>query len=160
MYNHILVALDGSDLAEQVLAYVKPLVEKFGSDVTLLRATTSPEQILAAGGSASLSAADMVIDPMPIVEAEQEDTAAYLSAVAEQLRHENAQVRFVEPEGDAGEAILDYARANGIDLIALTTHGRTGLGRLIFGSVAEHVVQHAPCPVLLVRIHEDKQPAS
>jgi nucleotide-binding universal stress UspA family protein len=155
MYNHILVALDGSELAEQVLPYVKPLAEKFGSEVTLLRATTSPEQILAAGGSASLSAADMVIDPMPIVEAEQEDTAAYLQAVAARLQHQDTQVSFVQPEGDAGEAILDYARGNGIDLIALTTHGRGGLGRLIFGSVAEHVVRNAPSPVLLVRLQEE-----
>jgi nucleotide-binding universal stress UspA family protein len=156
MYNHILVALDGSELSEQVLPYVRPLVEKFGSDVTLLRATTSPEQILAAGGAGALSATEAVIDPMPIVEAEQADASAYLDAVAATIRQSNAQVRTARPEGDAGEAILDHARANAIDLIALTTHGRGGLGRLIFGSVAEHVVRHAPCPVLLVRIHEER----
>jgi nucleotide-binding universal stress UspA family protein len=54
-------------------------------------------------------------------------------------------------DGPAGESVVAAAREGGADLIAMTTHGRGGLGRLVMGSVADYVLQHAPCPVLLVR---------
>jgi nucleotide-binding universal stress UspA family protein len=57
-------------------------------------------------------------------------------------------------EGEPADVIADRARAIGADLIAMTTHGRGGLGRLVFGSVANAVLRDAPCPVLLVRVRE------
>jgi universal stress protein A len=51
-------------------------------------------------------------------------------------------------EGDPAEVIVDVAREHGCDLIVMGTHGRSGLGRLVLGSVAEQVIRHAPCPVL------------
>jgi len=54
-------------------------------------------------------------------------------------------------EGDAGEEILKVANVEGVDMIVMGTHGATGLRRLLMGSVAEHVLRHAPCPVLTVR---------
>lgn len=58
---------------------------------------------------------------------------------------------FLVWEGDPGEAIVDAARAEGVDLIVLGSHGRRGVGRSFFGSVSDHVVRHAPCPVVVVR---------
>jgi nucleotide-binding universal stress UspA family protein len=58
------------------------------------------------------------------------------------------------PEGPPEHAILEAARGWPADLIVMTTHGRTGLGRLVFGSVAEAVLRSAPCPVLLIRVAE------
>lgn len=58
---------------------------------------------------------------------------------------------FLVWEGDPGEAIVDAARAEGVDLIVLGSHGRSGVNRSIFGSVSDHVVRHAPCPVVVVR---------
>ena len=58
---------------------------------------------------------------------------------------------FLVWEGDPGEAIVDAARAEGVDLIVLGSHGRRGVGRSFFGSVSDHVVRHSPCPVVVVR---------
>src|SRR2546425_719971 len=63
-----------------------------------------------------------------------------------------AQCKVTSPEGAAREVIVERASALGVGLILMTTHGRGGLGRLVFGSTADSVLRHAPCPVLLVRI--------
>ena len=61
------------------------------------------------------------------------------------------RVRRVLVEGDAGAAILDVARDEKVDMIVLSTHGRTGLTRLLMGSVAEYVIRYATCPVLTLK---------
>jgi len=79
----------------------------------------------------------------------------YLEKLAAPLREEGVNVKTAVVERDVvAEAIVDYAEQNDIDLIVMTTHGRSGLSRLVFGSVAESVVRHAPCPVLLIRSKE------
>ena len=77
-----------------------------------------------------------------------------LKRIAEELRREGLEVETVAVQGYPPEAIVDVARSHDVDLIALGTHGRTGLSHLLLGSNAERVVQHAPCPVLTVR-HSD-----
>ena len=89
-----------------------------------------------------------------MIEAEQVDASAYVESVAGRLRGAGVQVRCETPEGPAATAILDRANGIGADLIAMTTHGRSGLANLVFGSVAEEVLHRAPCPVLLVRVRE------
>ena len=59
--------------------------------------------------------------------------------------------------GNPGDAIVDYAQEHGSDLIVMGSHGYTGLRHLLMGSVAEHVLRHAPCPVLIVRAVEAKR---
>ena len=59
--------------------------------------------------------------------------------------------------GDPDDAIVEYAREHGADLIVMGSHGHTGLRHLLMGSVAEHVLRHAPCPVLIVRHLEEKR---
>lgn len=58
---------------------------------------------------------------------------------------------------DPDDVILDYAQAHGADLIVMGSHGHTGLRHLLMGSVAEHVLRHAPCPVLVVHHLEEKR---
>jgi nucleotide-binding universal stress UspA family protein len=78
-----------------------------------------------------------------------------LQGLASRLKGQGLTVDFEEPEGDPADTVTRRAQELGADLIAMTTHGRTGLGRLLLGSVAESVIRKAPCPVLLVRVHED-----
>ena len=66
--------------------------------------------------------------------------------------HRQAPGNAEHPQGSAEHVIVDRAKALDISLILMTTHGRSGLGRMFFGSVADSVLRHAPCPVLLVRI--------
>jgi nucleotide-binding universal stress UspA family protein len=82
MYAHILVALDGSELAEQILPYVESLAEKFSATVTLLRATLPVENAVAA----ELGIEGIFVDPTPIIEEDRREVASYLEHVAERLR--------------------------------------------------------------------------
>jgi nucleotide-binding universal stress UspA family protein len=155
MYARILVPLDGSDLAERVLPYVEALAKQFGSTVILLLATDLPRVLLTTGAApGGTPLAVPVINPKPIVEGERRAAAGYLDAVAERLRAGGLTVECEQPNGPAAETIVEGARRLGADLIAMTTHGRGGLGRLVYGSVADAVLRSAPCPVLLVRVSE------
>jgi nucleotide-binding universal stress UspA family protein len=120
----------------------------------LIRAVTPPERLLAAAFEPGTG---LAMDPEPLFEAEQaeeDDAQAYLAGVAARLEAKGLSVTYDAPEADASDIIVTRAGEQGIDLIAMTTHGRSGLGRLVFGSTAEAVVRHAPCPVLLVRVKE------
>lgn len=156
MYEHLLVALDGSEAAEQVLPHAEALALACHSTVTLLRAVLSIETLIAQSASAGPGVGDLTppLDPTPILEAERSSTTEYLNGVAARFRQHGITVNLDQPEGDAAEAIVERAQALGVNLILMTTHGRGGLGRLVFGSTADHVLRHAACPVLLVRVQD------
>jgi nucleotide-binding universal stress UspA family protein len=151
MYERIVVALDGSALAEQVLPHVSALAEKFGSTVVLVRAIMPLAQVAAL---VEPSIGGVPLDPSLIedtIESEEQEAATYLEHVANSLRAKGITVQTEHPEGSAVEVIVECARRLPADLIAMTTHGRSGLSRLVFGSVADGVLRTAPCPLLLVR---------
>jgi nucleotide-binding universal stress UspA family protein len=156
MYQRILVALDESTLAERVLLHAEALAEKFGATLLLLRATMPPAELIAASGAAGVIEPVPVVDPTPVLEAEHEGARRYLEGIERLLGQRGLRTERVVVEGPAGDAIVERATALHADLVAMTTHGRSGLGRLLLGSVADHVVRHAPCPVLLVRVREDE----
>jgi nucleotide-binding universal stress UspA family protein len=157
MYERILVALDGSPAAERVLAHAEALATAFGSRVTLLRATLSAEMVLtqSSAGDATVGPIGPPIDPEPVLEADQETAADYLARVAATLKQRNLNVDTETPEGPANTVIVERAAAMGAGLILMTTHGRSGLGRMVFGSTADSVLRHSACPVLLVRITDE-----
>ncbi|HIQ12443.1 MAG TPA: universal stress protein [Caldilineales bacterium] len=143
MYQRILVPLDGSKLAEQAIPYAAELC-KGATEVTLFQVVHLPLPLVAPDASMAV--------PMPDPKQLLQDALDYLNGIAEKLREEGVRVVTDAVERDAvAEALVEYAQEHDIDLIVMTTHGRSGLSRLIFGSVAESVVRHAPCPVLLVR---------
>jgi nucleotide-binding universal stress UspA family protein len=158
MYQNIVVALDGSEFAERVLPYVEELAAKFGSSLQLVYATTAGSVIIAetAGMPADAGA---IVDPTPIIEAQQGEAEAYLSGVAKRLSAKGLNVSYSHPEGQAAEVICALAKDSGADLIAMTTHGRRGVARAILGSTAENVLHKAICPVLVVRVHDEPQAA-
>ena len=156
MYTRILVALDGSEFAEQVLPHVEALATTFGSVVTLLRATT-PDQSLIHPTAQMMPASGPITDPIPIAEAERCAAAMYLADVAQQLSNRNFTVAYEVVPGSAGDVIVQVAGRLQADLIAMTTHGQGRLGRLVFGSVADAVLRRAPCPILLVRVSKPQR---
>jgi nucleotide-binding universal stress UspA family protein len=162
MYEHVLVALDGSRAAERVLPHTEALARAFGSKITLVRATVSAETLLAETAGSGPAAGDMapVIDPTPIVDIDREAAEDYLGGIAERLRTHGVTVETEHPEGPAATEIVERANALGVSLIMMTTHGRSGLGRVLFGSVADSVLRHARCPVLLVRVSDEDDSAS
>jgi nucleotide-binding universal stress UspA family protein len=145
------VPVDGSELAEIVLPHVVSFAKRFGSTIELVRAYTPPASLIAASAASAMPGTGPVLDPGPFIAAGRKEASVYLASVAEHLRKHGINVVESRLEGPAGEAIVGEARQKRADLIAMTTHGRGGLGRLVLGSVADYVLRHAPCPVLLVR---------
>lgn len=144
MFKSILVPLDGSALAEQALVPAGCLAERFGSELMLLRVVT-PERALP--GLAHLSArgdGDYSAPVRPLME----EAEAYLAGLS--LPAVGLRVRTQVLAGAPPEMIIATAAEGGADLIVMSTHGRAGLLRLLYGSVAEAVLRGATVPVLLV----------
>jgi nucleotide-binding universal stress UspA family protein len=147
------VALDGSQLSERILPYIEPLACGMEASVTLLRALAPSDTGLLAEtvGGVSLIDGAPAAELRAIIEQMRRDTVTYLDGVRNQLAGQGFTVEYETPEGRAAEVIVQRARDLDADLIALTTHGRTGIARAVLGSVASEVLQHASCAVLLVR---------
>jgi nucleotide-binding universal stress UspA family protein len=143
MFDKILVCLDGSELAEQILPYAAELARKLDSRLILLEVTLPP--------SAAVESLTGYYRATPLekVLREEAEARAYLNRVAQRLRKKGTKVSTVTMPGDPGRTILDVAGEQKAGLIVLGTHGRSGLRRLVFGSVTEFVVQHSELPVLV-----------
>lgn len=85
------------------------------------------------------------------VEAERENAHKYLHAIAERFKREGVLARTVIVEGDAAESICSYSAEHDVDLLVMSTHGRSGIRKIVYGSVAERILHDAKIPVLLIR---------
>ncbi|MBX9579374.1 MAG: universal stress protein [Gemmataceae bacterium] len=140
--RHLLVALDGSKEAEAVLPKAVELGKAMGARFTLLRVVESVPAYPIPAGVVPPDLDEQVMHLRAVA-------AAYLERVAAPLRGEGLEVRtHLTIDPDPSRAILEEAHALGCDLIALESHGRSGLARLWFGSVAGEVVRHGTTPVL------------
>ena len=150
--EHMLVPLDGSALAERVLEHATTLGRATQARYTLLQVIT-PEFI---GYGTELYAMSM---ENRFIEELQTRAQAYLERVALPLRADGLKVETATAVDLAGTGILNYAQEHAVDLIALATHARTGLARLMLGGVADKVIRGATVPVLLYRPPESAGPA-
>ena len=157
MFKKILVCLDGSELAENILPYALEEAEYFESELVLFRVFSEPAVFsLNLPGMPSVQV-DAERTERRILEDEKE-TQDYLKKLADKLLAENRiKVSYDSREGSAGPMIVDYAANQGIELIAIATHGRTGPGRVMLGSVAEYVIRHSGLPMLLIRPKHQKE---
>ena len=151
MFERIVVSLDGSELAEQILPYAVEQARRFNSALGLLRVVSEP--VLLTPGIPGVAGGAVVTTRMgKQAEKEQLEANNYLTAIAERLLAKyQLKAECISLIGPAGQTIVDYASNNQINLIAIATHGRTGPGRAIFGSVAEYVLRHSRLPILLIR---------
>jgi nucleotide-binding universal stress UspA family protein len=138
----ILVPLDFSEHVAAVLEWAAHLAEEHGSRVVLFHAYHLPVEFQ------QLEGAYLPPDFWTNVKAEAEQT---LGGFAEDLRKRGLEVESVVAEGYAATAIVDEVDRQNADLIVIGTHGLSGLKHLLLGSIAERVVQKAPCPVLTVK---------
>ncbi len=142
----VLVPLDGSGLADRILPHVIALAKQLNLEVTLVRAyTVAPETYIVGDGLYM----DVLASQRDVFKQEIDD---YLAGKTEEMRAAGlSRVSPVAVEGEAAEQIIDFARNTRNSLIAMSTHGRSGMGRWLMGSVAEKVIQHSPNPVVLIR---------
>ena len=143
MVKRILVPLDGSALAEAALDHARQLALCQDSEIVLLRVVISPYTIVAP----DLVLAGQGVDQEQL----QQEAEQYLQTQAGRLAAHGIAVHLVACQGPVAEAILDHARSLAVDVIVMSTHGRGGVSRWVYGSVADRVLQAAPCPVLLIR---------
>lgn len=152
MLDKILVPLDGSDLAENVLPVVEELAEKLSAEVILLQAVTPSTQAMSEAAPGAITSPELSVDiAKRRVEAETGAAERYLESVRQRLADRGLTASTSVTEGAPAAAILQSAKDNDASLIALATHGRGGLARAVMGSVADAVVRNAAAPVLLVR---------
>jgi nucleotide-binding universal stress UspA family protein len=150
MFKKILVCLDGSDLAEQIMPYAMEEAARFSSHVILLQVVTIPTMVAGAEGAGAMSQTGDLIEET--VQVKAGDAKTYLEQVVEPLRNKGINVDSVVVEGSPiGDTIVNYARENQIDLICIATHGHSGLGRVVFGSITDHVLRDSRLPILLIR---------
>jgi nucleotide-binding universal stress UspA family protein len=150
MFERILVCLDGSTLAEQIMPYAKEQAIRFQGKLVLLQVV--PEPVAYSPGIPGEAPVPIQTDIMVAGTKEALNSAKkHLDKLARSLRKEGIQVKTVAIPGRAGEAILDYANTNSINLIAIATHGRGGLRRAVFGSVADYVLRESGLPVLVIK---------
>lgn len=144
MYKKILVPLDGSHRAEAILAHVEELATCFEATVILLE-VIEPVPVIV---DAHESVVTLQMDEMKFRE---QEAKAYLANRTDQLRQKGIKVGTRIVNGAVVDAILSLAESEGVDLIAMASHGRGGLERMVFGSVAEGVLHRATKPLLLIR---------
>jgi nucleotide-binding universal stress UspA family protein len=133
--ERILVPLDGSQTAEKVLPHVRRLLRREDSELVFVRAVVPPPVEHAA----------------LMVEAAEKAAEEYLAGLRERFEKAGVDVRTVVRVGAPGSVILEAAKSEKATLIAIATHGSSGVKRLLLGSVAEELVRHSPVPVLAVR---------
>ena len=142
MYKKILVPLDGSKVAEGVLPHAKLLAYSEGAELILLTVGANPALDFAFS------------DPGLAQEAvqEQEDRSEkYIAKIESDLKSAGFRTSTVLRVGSVAEVILGVAEELQVDVIAMSTHGRTGPARWLLGSIAERVVHNSKIPVLMIR---------
>lgn len=139
MYRKILVPLDGSEFSECSLAHVKAIAKKFQvGEVVLLHVM---EQLAPSSSMYGRAAQELH-------KSRDGEIRSYLQRVADDLKGEGIPAQPVVVSGNSAEEILNYARDTNIDLVIMSTHGRSGVTRWALGSVAERVLRHSPTAVL------------
>lgn len=148
MIKKILVPLDGSDLAAKAIPYAEELAERFEAELLFIWVVHPLVQ-----------ASDQAIDVYErIREAHHEEAKTYFKTAPLDLQKSPFQSRTKVLEGPVAETIIDMTTEEQVDLIVMSTHGRSGLGRWVYGSVAGKVLHQAPCPVFLVRVTGENAP--
>jgi len=145
MYRKILVPLDGSKLAECVLPHAETLAKLSKASVELVH-VIEPVELPTRGGIA------LSIDDIKQIESHSnKDAENYLHGIVEQLRHAGIKTHSKLLSGRAADSLVDYIHKSNFDLLIMATHGRSGISRWIWGSVAEKILHSSSIPVLLVR---------
>ncbi len=145
MYQRVLVPLDGSRVAEAILPFIEQIAGPLDMEVLLVRVVPLTSMDVAAMAKEAQGGE-------PILK--ELDAQGYLEPLVASLKAKGVRAGARVRIGDPATEIVAAAKEINADLIAMTTHGRSGLGRLLFGSVAEAVLRSSPIPVFLLRTSE------
>lgn len=147
MFKHVLIPLDGSEVAEKAMPYLREITDPEG-EITLFSAVDVPQYPASTFHPAGVVSYNMSHEV--VVEELVPQIEEYLNNIAERLRNEGYHVHIKTVIGEAAHAIVEHAESAKVDAIVMSTHGRSGISRWLFGSVASKVLGSTPCPVLIV----------
>lgn len=158
VYERILVPLDGSKIGEAALPYVEDLISKLSpevkAEVTLFQVISSLTHYVIAGeASARIPYTEKEIEQI------RRSVINYLNKAAEGLRKKGGIVKVKVGIGNAAEEIIKAADEINADLIAMSTHGRSGLSRWAFGSITDRLLHRTKVPLLVVRVPREAEEA-
>ena len=144
--SRVLITLDGSEEGETAVPCISALVTSLKTEVVLLQVLATGYQTLTAEGY------EYVVFPEQQMESDRAHAKDYLEKTAAKMKQPGMTIRSEVKFGNAAEEIVSFADEIKADMVAMATHGRSGLGRWVLGSVAERVVRSGNTPVLLVRV--------
>lgn len=142
MINHILIPLDESPLAECVLPHVLTIARSTNAYITLLHVLELPRAVID----------KQAVDPLEW-HLRKQKAEEYLHDIATKLRHKNLKVEDVIMEGPPAECVIDFANNNDVDLIALSSHGSSGLSGWNVSSVVQKIILRSSKSLLLIRAY-------
>lgn len=138
-FNKVLIPLDGSKLAERALAPALALADAFSAEIVLLRVVVP---------------LSINLDPdlyQRVINRGQKEAKSYLNSIQMRSHFSAANLKSETMVGKAAESIINYAEENEIDLIVMSSHGRSGVERWILGSVTEKTLRGAHCATMVIR---------
>ncbi len=147
MYKKILVPLDGSELAECVLPHVESIAKGCSAQKVVFLRVIEPFRM--PSGEASVVFSDT--DVKRIDSDNKTNAKSYLGQIVSRAKYDGVTVESEIITGRAAESIVDYVTKNEVDFITIATHGRSGVSRWVWGSVADRILRSACVPVLMVR---------
>lgn len=153
MFKNILIALDGSELAEQALPMARDLARTSNANIHLIQVVSRQPEFEAVRGGEQYSIQAIELDrdlAHRLVESQIARAKAYLDGVAGQLKSEGFEAEATIREGATVENIVGYSREHGVDLVVMSSHGYGGVKRLLLGSVTDGVIRSCEAPVLVL----------
>ena len=147
LIKRILVPLDGSKVAEQIVPHAEELAKVMGGHVILFQAHEPFLGVMSGEALGAMSEEEI----KEVNKRRDDDAEGYLKAMAGPLRQRGLTVSEVVASGNPADAILDYAESRAVDIITMSTHGLSGIKRWVFGSVTDKVLHAGDMPVLVVR---------
>ena len=142
-FGKIMVPLDGSDLSELAVGPALAIAQAMESELVLFRVAEPIPRTRAL--------AEMPDVYNEVVAAAQWEAEDYLKKVGAGLAHDRIVLEYRSAEEGVARQILDFAAESGVDLIVISSHGRTGVDRWVHGSVAEKVLRNCGCNTLIIR---------
>lgn len=151
MLDHVIVPLDGSEVAERAVSYARKVVNPKGGRITLLTAIDVPDYTVMSYYPAVVgyetNRDDMVEKAVP-------PAKEYLTNISDRLQAEGFNVSVDAIIGEAASTIVEQAEELKVDAIVMSTHGRSGISRWLFGSVANKVLTTTNIPVFIVPVRQ------
>jgi universal stress protein A len=160
MYKKILVPLDGSRFSNRALKYAVDLAQQYKASLLLVQVVEPVRPIppVDPTGLTSPVASQITFDQATRADRRHLSRAKrYLAGKVREMKAKKIPAEYRAVEGDAADNIMILARKNKVDLITMTTHGRSGFRRAIMGSVADKVIRESGDPVLVVRPYQRRR---